>query len=111
MNADYRLIGRQIAMYRHRAGLTQEELAETCNMSVSYLNRIENGHKRGSLDVLMTIADALGTTMDNLLLGNQRNDHFDYYDDMASLLIDCSPAERQILVNVASAVKEVLHNT
>ena len=50
MNADYRLIGRQIAKYRHRVGLTQEQLAEACDLSVSHLNRIENGRKKARND-------------------------------------------------------------
>ena len=111
MNADYGLIGKQISFYRHQVGLTQEQLAEACNLSVSYLNRIENGRKKASLDVLITIADTLGTTMDNLLSGNQQNDRLDCYDDMASILTDCSSTERRILVGVVSAVKGVLHNT
>ncbi len=111
MNADYRLIGRQIAFYRHLVGLTQEQLAEACDLSVSYLNRIENGHKKASLDVLITIADTLGTTMDTLLSGNQQNDRLDCYDDMAKILTDCSSTERRILVRVASAIKGVLHSS
>ena len=51
MNADYGLVGKQISFYRHQVGLTQEQLAEACNLSVSYLNRIENGRKKASLDV------------------------------------------------------------
>ncbi len=78
MNADYRIIGRQIAFYRHRAGLTQEQLAEVCDLSVAYINRVENGHKKPSLDVLITIADTLGITMNNLLSGNQQNDKYDF---------------------------------
>lgn len=110
MNADYKLIGRQISVYRHRAGLTQEQLAEVCNLSVSYLNRIENGHKKPSLDVLITIADTLGTTINNLLSGNQQNDPLDCYEDIAELLTDCTSSERRLLLGVASAVKGVLHN-
>lgn len=46
MNADYVLIGRQVAWYRRRSHKTQEQLAEECNLSVSYLSRIENGRKK-----------------------------------------------------------------
>ena len=110
MIANYRLIGRQIALYRHRAGLTQEELAERCELSMSYINRVENGHKRASLDVLITIADILETTVDNLLSGNQPKNSRDCYDDMADLFSDCSCSERRLIYSVASAVKGVLHN-
>ena len=36
--------------------------------------------------------------MDNLLSGNQQNDRLDCYDDMASILTDCSSTERAIQV-------------
>ncbi len=36
MNVDYRLIGRQIAFYRRKAGFTQEKLAEKCEVSTIY---------------------------------------------------------------------------
>ena len=111
MNANYKLIGDQIASYRRRAGLTQEQLAEYCDLSASYLNRIENGHKKPSLDVLITIADILGTTMNNLLSGNQQNDSLDCVDDMAEILFDCSSREKRLLVKIASAVKSCLHES
>ena len=100
MNADYGLIGKQISFYRHQVGLTQEQLAEARNLSISYLNRIENGRKKASLDVLITIADTLGTTMDNLLSGNQQNDRLDCYDDMARMkkAIRC-PGKQHIRLN------------
>ena len=110
MNADYSLIGRQIALYRRRSRITQEQLAELCNISVSHINRIENGRKKPSLDVLITIADVLGTTMDHLLSGNQRNDYFTYFDEITELLTDCTSIERRLLCNILSAVKGFLHN-
>lgn len=110
MNADYNLIGRQIALHRQRTGITQEQLAEMCNLSVTHISRIENGHRRPSLDVLISIADILGTTIDGLLAGNQINDDLVYLDDINQLLGDCSPVERRHLVAILSAIKPILKN-
>ncbi len=110
MNADYKIIGRQIAFYRHRAGLTQEQLAEKCNLSAAYVNRVENGHKKASLDVLITIADTLGTTMNNLLSGNQKNDHYDCYEEMNELFTSCSSRERRLMYEIILAIKKSLHD-
>ncbi len=109
VNADYRIIGKQISFYRHRAGLTQEQLAEECNLSVSYINRVENGHKRPSLDVLITIADTLGITMNNLLSGNQQNDKNDCCEDMQEIFRNCTSKERRLIFDIILAIKKSLH--
>lgn len=111
MNVDYGLIGKRISFYRHRAGLTQEQLAEKCDLSVSHINRIENGRKKASLDVLISIADSLDTTMNNLLSGNQPNDTLDCYQDMADVFTDCTSTEKRLLVDIVYAIKGFLHES
>lgn len=54
-----------IAM-RKRAGLTQRELADKANVSLPSINRLEAGVMI-SVPVLHRVADALGTTMDELI--------------------------------------------
>ena len=110
MNADYSLIGERISFYRHRAGLTQEQLAEKCNMSVYHLNRIEKGRKKPSLDVLMTIADSLGITLNCVISEDQHNEFQQCYEEMATIFTNCSSKERRLIVNVAAAIKRDLHN-
>lgn len=46
--------------YREEKGFTQRQLAERAGVSASYINEIENGHKRPSLRVLNRIAAELG---------------------------------------------------
>ena len=110
MNADYDLIGKHIAQHRHQAGLTQEQLAEICHISVTHINRIENGRRKASLDLLISIADTLGTTVNVLLAGNQQNDYREGIDDISELLMDCTSAERQSIVQIISAIKPILKN-
>lgn len=61
----YRLLGVNIAYYRKRAGLTQEQLAERIGKSWSFLSQIEanNGAqiKGLSLETLFDISEALNT--------------------------------------------------
>ncbi len=57
----YREIGRRIAFYRNRRGISQEGLSEKINYSKSYLSKIE-ASKSGvpySLGVLFAIAAGL----------------------------------------------------
>ena len=57
----YREIGRKIAFYRNLRGLTQEELAEKIEVSVSHISKIEapQANTSISLDMLYLIAEGL----------------------------------------------------
>jgi transcriptional regulator with XRE-family HTH domain len=57
----YRQIGRNIAYFRNRKKLSQEELAYKVGVSKSYISKIEapNSKKTFSLDILFALADIL----------------------------------------------------
>src|ERR1700737_418309 len=48
-------------------GWSLDALATRCQMSASTLSRIETGHRRISIDQLVPIARALGSTLDQLV--------------------------------------------
>lgn len=54
-------IGLKIAYYRKLSGMTQEELAESCNLSPGYISQLEgpNSFFCPSLKTLFTIAEVL----------------------------------------------------
>lgn len=52
-------IGFNIAYYRKKKKLRQQDLADMSNISRTHLQRIETGHS-ASLDTLFCIAEALG---------------------------------------------------
>lgn len=53
------LLGKNIAKYRHKKGISQEKLAEFVDLSREYIVRVERGQKNISLKKLFAIADAL----------------------------------------------------
>ena len=65
----YIALGLNIAYYRKREGMTQEQLAEKANLSRSYLGGIEapNMITTISLEVLFNIAEALNVPVNKLL--------------------------------------------
>jgi transcriptional regulator with XRE-family HTH domain len=52
----YRLLGRNIAHFRHQANLTQEELAEKTDYSVDFIGLVERGVNAPTLARLEDIA-------------------------------------------------------
>jgi len=56
----YRLLGRNIAHFRRKAHLTQEQLAEKTDYSVDFISLIERGINAPTLARLKDIADVIG---------------------------------------------------
>lgn len=60
MSRLYVLLGRQVAYFRRRAGLTQEELSEKTNYSVDFIGLVERGINAPTVERLQDVAEALG---------------------------------------------------
>lgn len=61
------VVRQRIRSLRVARGWTLDTLADRCYLSASTLSRIETGHRRIALDQLVPIAQALGTTLDQLV--------------------------------------------
>lgn len=64
---DYAKLGARIKTIRKKKGLTQEKLAEAVSCNTSHISNIENNYTKVSLNVLLAIANVLGTTIDSLI--------------------------------------------
>lgn len=56
-----------IRVWREYRGISQQELAERAGISVPYLSQIEKEKRKGSLEVLNTIARVLRVSLDDLV--------------------------------------------
>jgi transcriptional regulator with XRE-family HTH domain len=61
------IVGERVLLLRRRARLSQPELAQQADMSVTTLNRVENAHQSLYMEKIVALATALGTTADYLL--------------------------------------------
>lgn len=55
MAVDYKLIGERLKKARLEKGMTQDNLAESLNVSIAYLSRIETGTTKVNLKRLSEI--------------------------------------------------------
>jgi len=69
---DPAILGRRLRNARVAAGLTQTEAAGG-DASTAYISRIEAGQRRPDLKLLGALADRLGTTVEELLVGITRD--------------------------------------
>lgn len=60
-------IGEQIAIARKKAGLTQADVAEKLNLSVSMISAWESGIRTPKLDTIIRICNAIGCDTSEIL--------------------------------------------
>jgi DNA-binding XRE family transcriptional regulator len=56
-----------IKVWREYRGLTQQHLAKEAGISVPYLSQLETNKRKGSLDVLASIARRLNLTVEDII--------------------------------------------
>ncbi len=110
MVLDYKAIGKRIKIARIRSDLTQERLAETVGISTSHMSNIETGTTRISLTLLVSLANALSVTADDLLCGDLAKACAPFENDLAELLKDCDAYEIRVIADMAQALKNSLRS-
>lgn len=70
----YKLIGKNIRTVREEKLMTQQTLADLCNMEKSNISRIERGQTNITIKNLYQIACSLETTMSELLQNCNKKD-------------------------------------
>ena len=105
---DHKLIGMRVREKRLEMHYSQEHLAESTGLSPVYISNIETGKKKASLESLISIANVLGVTLDELLSGNQLYNPTDYQTDIDELMSDCSANEKRFIYELLRSSKSIL---
>ena len=105
MDINFSLIGMRVKEVRKQLHITQAQLAEMTDLSISYISHIETAQKKASLESLVRIADALGITVDELLNGNQLNNPTEYQTDIDLVMADCTQSEKRLMYEIIHATK------
>lgn len=106
MALDYKIIGQRIKKARLAKGFTQDNLAESLNVSVAYLSRIETGSIRINLPRLNEICNLLGITESYVLSGTADNSNSYLNNEFSELLKDITPDKQKLLYKIANILKE-----
>lgn len=74
MSYDMKKSGERIRQLRIENGLTQEQAAETLNISRTFYSRVETGEKGCSIDLFVQVSNLFHVSLDYLILGKYSND-------------------------------------
>ena len=78
MNIFTERFGQRVRYYRKMLGLSQEQLAELCELHPTYIGQLERGEKNASLETIMRICFGLKITPSQL---------FEYFTEESSTII------------------------
>ena len=106
MAVDYGIIGRRIKQERKRSKLTQGELAERVNISLSFQSRMERGATKISLDMLSKLSAALDVPLSRFIT-DVTDSSVHFLDKELSVAIkDFTPNEKKLLLGIAKSIKQ-----
>lgn len=110
MTIDYKIIGRRIRKLRTEKSLTQEKLAEMCDLSISHISLIETAKRNVGLETLIDLGNSLGVTVDTFLKGYQKNELTSNQTNFISIIENCSCYEKQMFCEIAMIIKKTNRN-
>jgi transcriptional regulator with XRE-family HTH domain len=61
------IVGERVVLLRRRKDWTQPKLAHEAGIGITTLNRVENAHTSMTMEKVVALAKALGTTTDYIL--------------------------------------------
>ena len=103
MKLDYVAIGKRVRNEREKKNMSQLRLAELSDLSTNSISHIECGNTKFSLPSIVAIANALGITVDCLLMDVVDNSDIQFKRELVELFNDCSNDEYILLADICKA--------
>lgn len=111
MNINYIAIGKRIRQLRIERGFSQAILAEKSGVEPSNISHIERAATKLSLPTLVSIANALEVTLDEIVFESIiKNEHVTN-EIINQLLNDCTPKEVCAIIEIIKTTKSIIRPT
>ena len=101
-------VGKRIQDARKAIGMTQADLADKLDISVSHMSSIETGRANFGVETLMKITEILQVSADSLLRTDIPEVSVIYAGDLDALLKDCTAEEVESMMNMLRQMKTAL---
>lgn len=102
---DYTAFGKVIKQYRKLKHMTQMNLAEKTELSVSHISNMENGKSEASIDSLVRLSNVLDIGADQLLCDSLEHSSEVYRGELGRVFEDCGKEELQMLVELVKTAR------
>ena len=106
MDVNLKEVGARIRQARKERSISQAELAEKLNISVSHMSDIETGRSNFGVDIFMRITEVLQVSADALLRTNVPAGNAVYSAEFEELMKGCSYSEKETMLRVLHIIKD-----
>lgn len=110
MELDYYKVGERIKTARRKKGYTQSDLARITGLSQPHIGHIESGKTKVGLPTILKIANALDTTIDAFVYDSIPAAVDTYDRDFKNELDECTPKQKEDLLEVVRLIKSLYIN-
>lgn len=101
---DYKRLGRRIREERLQLNLTQSQLAESINISDTYMGAIERGERSLTLDTLVRLVNRLGVTVDYMLSDSVSDNDINIIEQFKQIIDGQSLEHKQMAIGILRTV-------
>lgn len=108
---DYKGLGKRIRLAREKLNMTQQQLAEAIDMSPNYIGKIERADRVLSLETLVRIANALGTSVDYLLNESVNINSLRITDEAKSYILRMNEKEQRYVLDIIKSFYNFSNST
>ena len=99
-----KLVGRRIREYREKAGISQEELADTVGMRVTSISNIERGRNFPTFENFIKIANSIKVPADLLLIDVIDASYTTKVGELSGMMEELTPNERRHVFSVVESL-------
>ena len=107
---ELKAVGLRIQEARKAVGISQSQLAEMVNISVSHLSAIETGRSNFGVDILMRITEILKVSADSLLRTDIPEVSAIYGGEIEEILKNCPPIQIEAMIKTLRQMKDVFQS-
>ncbi len=102
---DYTTLGIKIKNLRKEKNFTQDKLAELVGCNTSHISNIENSYTKVSLNILLSIANVLETSIDFLLCEQYESSSTALETEILRVLKECDEEKKHLILKIICAIK------
>lgn len=103
-----KIFGQRVRHYRKNKKLSQEQLAELCDLHPTYIGQLERGEKNASLETIMRVCEGLSVSpevlFENIIPEQGRSIAQEIYNIAASL----SEEKQKALLDIVEKIHDIL---
>lgn len=105
---NYVAIGRRVKLYRTKANITQAQLAEKLDISVSYISQIERGNTEVSLKRLEEIANIINVKIEVLVAEVEPDSTVSVFE-IGEMIKHWTPQQTETLLKIIQSLDKCFH--